>query len=94
MAGLSGGPLAARIRTALTLYVFGVLGAFLMAVPWTPIWDHATLAFAQYPLGPWIRSGWVRGAVTGLGALDVLVALQEAGLLWQSLRGGRIDPGT
>ena len=47
---------------------------------------------AQYALGPWVRSGWVKGAVSGLGALDLLVALQEAGILWQSLRSGRMDP--
>jgi hypothetical protein len=90
---LSGGPLAARIRTVLLAYVFGVLGAFLLAVPWSPLWDYATLSVAQYAVGPWVRSGWVRGAVSGLGALDLFVALQEAGLLWQSLRGGRVDAG-
>src|SRR5262245_43107517 len=52
MALLSGGPLAARIRTALLAYVFGVLGAFLLAVPWSPLWDYATLAVAQYTVGP------------------------------------------
>jgi len=90
---LSGGPLPARIRTALLAYVFGVLGAFLLAAPWSPLWDFATLSVAQYALGPWVRSGWVRGAVSGLGALDLWVALQEAGILWQSLRGGGLPPG-
>ena len=83
-----------RIRTALSLYAFGVLGAFLLAVPWSPIWDHATLSVAPYALGAWVRSGWLRGAVSGLGALDLLVAVQEAGVLWQGLRGGRTDPGS
>jgi hypothetical protein len=89
---LSGGPLAARIRTALTLYVFGVLGAFLLAVPWSPLWDHATLFVAQYAFGSWVRSGWVKGLVSGVGALDLWVAVQEAGILWQGLRGGPTGP--
>ena len=84
--------MAARIRTALLAYIFGVLGAFLLAVPWSPLWDYATLSVAQYPMGPWVRSGWIKGAVSGLGALDLLVALQEAGILWQSMRSGRLDP--
>jgi hypothetical protein len=85
--------LAARIRTVLLAYVFGILGAFLLAVPWSPLWDDATLSVAQYAVGPWVRSGWVKGAVSGLGALDLFVALQEAGILWLSLRGGRVDAG-
>ena len=85
--------MAARIRTVLLAYVFGVLGAFLLAVPWSPLWDYATLSVAQYAVGPWVRSGWVKGAVSGLGALDLFVALQEAGIFWLSLRGGRVDAG-
>ena len=77
--------MAARIRTALTFYLFVVLGAFLVAVPWTALWDHATLALVPTPLGGWARSGWIKGAVTGVGALDLLVAWQEAGALWRSL---------
>ena len=82
----------ARIRTALLAYVFGVLGAFLLAAPWSPLWDYATLSVAQYAFGPWVRSGWTKGLVSGVGALDRWVALQEAGVLWQGLRGGRTDP--
>lgn len=84
--------MAARIRTALTLYVFGVLGAFLLAVPWSPLWDYATLSVAQYAVGPWVRNGWAKGLVSGVGALDLWVALQEAGILWEGLRRGRTDP--
>ena len=85
MPNLSGGPLPARIRTALLAYVFGVLGAFLLAAPWSPLWDYATLSVAQYAFGPWVRSGWVRGAVSGLGALDLLTATREAGALLRSV---------
>lgn len=84
--------MAARIRTVFSVYVFGVLGAFLLAVPWSPLWDYATLSVAQYSLGPWVRNGWIKGAVSGLGALDLWVAMQEAGILWQALRSRRTDP--
>jgi len=78
--------LAVRIQTVLTIYVFAVLGVFLLFVPGTSIWDQVTLVFLPPGLGSWARSGWVRGAVSGLGALDLIAAAQEAGVLWRSLR--------
>ena len=78
--------MADSLRTALRLYVFGVIGIFLLVAPWTPVWDQATLALAPSELGGWVRSGWLRGIVSGLGTLDLIVAAAEAGLLWRPLR--------
>jgi len=75
-----------RLQIAINLYTFSVLGIFLAAVPWTPMWEQATLAFGSDVLCAWVRSGWARGAVSGLGALDLLVAAQEACVLWRSFR--------
>lgn len=75
-----------RIRTAMIVYAFAVLGVFLMAVPWTSVWDQATLVLLPTVPGGWVRSGWIRGAISGLGALDLLAAAEEAGALWQSMR--------
>jgi len=83
----SEGELAERLHTALRLYLFALLGLFLLVVPWTPIWDQATLPWIPARIGLWLRSGWVRGLVSGLGALDLLVAAREAGGLWKLLRG-------
>jgi len=79
----------ARIQTAMALYAFGVLGLFLLAVPWTSVWDQVTLALLPKALGGWVRSGWVRGAVSGLGALDLVAAAREARALWRELRPRR-----
>jgi hypothetical protein len=78
--------LDSRIRSALALYAFAVLGLFLLVAPWTPIWTRATIALAPTPAGPWIGSGWVRGLVSGLGALDLAVALQVLRELWSRMR--------
>lgn len=75
-----------RIRPALTAYVFGVLGVFLVAAPWTAIWDHGTQFLLPGGAAVWARSAWVRGAVSGLGILDLVVAAGEAGVLWRALR--------
>jgi hypothetical protein len=66
----------------MSLYVFASLGVFLLVAPWSPVWDYATGALL--PPGPaaaFLKSGFARGAVSGLGALDLLVAIQEAGYL-------------
>lgn len=79
-----------NLLTVLALYGFIVLGVFLLAAPWTPVWERATIGLTPTAVGPWIGSGWVRGLVSGLGALDLLVALQIGGELWRHLssRGG------
>jgi hypothetical protein len=60
------------------VYAFAALGVFLIAVPWSPVWDSATAAYLPTVAGPWLRSGFVRGFVTGLGGLNVLAAWSEA----------------
>ena len=77
------------LRTVAVLYVLGLLGVFLMTVPWTPVWDRATLAFVPTALGGWVRSGWFRGLVCGLGAIDLAAAADEASNLWRSMRDAR-----
>ena len=75
-----------RIRTALSLYSFAVLGFFLLVAPWTAVWEQATAFLLPSALGSWVTSGWVRGAVSGLGALDLLVAGQAGLQLWRGAR--------
>ena len=78
-----------RITAALALYAFLILGVFLLVVPWTPVWHSATLLLAPTRWSQWIRGGAVRGLVSGLGALDLIVAIQLAMELWRGAQGGR-----
>jgi len=70
--------LASRLQTALVVYAFAALGVFLLAVPWSPMWDRATASFLPTPAGPWLRSGFIRGLCSGLGALNLAAAFGEA----------------
>jgi len=70
--------LPSRLQIALQVYAFAALGVFLLAVPWSPFWDSATAAYLPTAIGPWVRSGFIRGFISGLGGLNVAVACLEA----------------
>jgi hypothetical protein len=57
----------------LTLDVF-LLGVLLILIPWLTVWDH-NFFLDKFPgLIPFLLHPSLRGAVTGLGALDVMLA--------------------
>ena len=61
------------LHVLLALDVF-LLGVLLILVPWLGYWDH-NFFLDKYPeLVPFLLHPSVRGAVTGLGALDVVLA--------------------
>ena len=61
------------LHVLLTLDVF-LLGVLLLLVPWLGFWDH-NFFLDKYPgLIPILLHPSVRGAVTGLGALDIVLA--------------------
>ena len=78
----------------LSLYAFAVLGLFLLVAPWTPVWTQATYALLPERVGRWVLTGWVRGVVSGLGALDLVIALQVGGEIWRSFRVAQQPAGT
>ena len=64
-----------HVLLALDIFLLGVL---LILVPWLGYWDH-NFFLDKYPeLIPVLLHPSMRGAVTGLGALDILLA---AGML-------------
>jgi len=77
-----------RLRSALSLYAFTVLGIFLLFAPWTPVWGKAAHALLPAALESWVQRGWLRGVVSALGALDLVVAVQVGRELWHSMRTG------
>jgi hypothetical protein len=61
------------LHVLLTLDIF-LLGVLLILVPWLGYWDH-NFFLDKYPeLIPVLLHPSMRGAVTGLGALDILLA--------------------
>lgn len=67
-------------RTFLIIFVLLCIeiGIVLVAVPWRPVWSDNGL-LTNYPnLRTFLRLGFVRGAVTGIGLLDIWIGIWEA----------------
>lgn len=78
-----------RLLTAILVYLFAALGVFLVVAPWSPFWETSTAGYLPTRLGPWLRSGFVRGLITGMGVLNLSAAWSEArSLLWPAAADG------
>ena len=67
-------PVDSTLKNSIVLYVFLVLGLFLAVAPWTPVWYEATVLLLSTRFGAVAQQGWVRGLVSAIGILDLLVA--------------------
>ena len=76
--------LARLIRVLCTLFLFEV-GVVLLFLPWFGLWDR-NYFLGHYPsLRPFMLHPSVRGVITGLGVLDIVVA---AGMLRRQTPAG------
>lgn len=63
------------LRTALFLEI----GLALLVVPWSAYWDRNYFAELVPPLRFLITNNFVRGAISGLGVLNIAAAVGEIG---------------
>ena len=81
--------MTSRLQAACLVYAFAAMGVFLLVAPWSPVWEASTAGYLPTAAGPWLRSGFVRGLVSGLGALNLAAAWSEArSLLWPTAGDG------
>jgi hypothetical protein len=73
------------LAVAFILFCFEI-GLFLMFVPWSALWEHNLLLVYSFTLRGFLLNNFVRGAVSGLGAVDVLLGLSELSRFWKSLK--------
>jgi hypothetical protein len=65
-----------RVLRWIVLLIWIELGFVLILVPWSEVWEMNYFLF-QYPaLGFLLKNFFFRGAVSGLGIMNVLMALQ------------------
>jgi len=75
-----------RVAALIQFYLFAVLGVFLVAVPWTELWNQAVAALGQTSIADGLGEGWVRGLVSGVGVLDLILAARDGRALLASPR--------
>jgi hypothetical protein len=65
-----------RIARIFVLLLWLVLGLALILVPWSDIWETNYFLY-QYPaLGLFLKNPFLRGAISGLGFMNVLLSLE------------------
>jgi hypothetical protein len=61
------------------LVVFCIeLGMLLAILPWTRVWTENSLLVTYPAMGVFLHNNFARGAITGLGLLDVWIGIWEA----------------
>ena len=62
------------------------VGVFLVVVPWSQLWEHNVLLAYSFQLRGLLLNNFFRGAVSGLGVVDLALGFSELGRFWKSLR--------
>ncbi len=68
----------ARLFLVEFIFVCLVIGILLIAAPWTLLWSNNSLVAGSPRLREFLMNDFVRGMVSGLGLVDVWVAIAEA----------------
>jgi hypothetical protein len=61
-------------------------------IPWSTFWDHNALLEAIPAVYDWTRNEFVRGAMSGLGVLNIGAGLAELAGAWAARRRGDGEP--
>jgi len=73
------------LAVAFILFCFEI-GLFLVFVPWSALWENNVLLTYSILLRGLLLNNFVRGAVSGLGVVDVVLGLSELGRFWKSIK--------
>ena len=69
------------------------VGFVLLVVPWSSYWDRNFFSQAWPPLHAVLTSNYVRGAISGLGIVNVLAAVGEIAEIFDGRPGSaRVTP--
>jgi hypothetical protein len=65
------------LRRLLLVAYFIEVGLLLVLVPWSPFWERNYFVYALPILDEIIRNNYVRGGVSGLGVVNLLMGFSE-----------------
>ena len=69
---------------------FVEVGLLLLIIPWSAFWDRNSLLEAVPAVHALTRSPYVRGAISGLGAVNLGAGVAEAWGAWAARRRGQV----
>src|SRR5947208_14055937 len=72
------------IRRLVYVAFFLEVGLLLIVLPWSAFWEHNYFAAAWPALQPIVTNNFVRGAVTGLGLVNLFVGFADLALVFAS----------
>ena len=65
------------MKRLLVVAFFFEMGFVLIVIPWSAFWDRNYFAQAAPALGTLVTNNFFRGAVSGLGVINVLAGLAD-----------------
>lgn len=66
--------LSDRLFRVVVAFAWFDLGLVILLLPWSHVWESNSL-LTRYPvLIPFMLSGYMRGAISGIGLLDMIMA--------------------
>ena len=65
-----------RLLRVVLLLLWLELGLILIFVPWLPFWDANYFVYRYPALGIVVNSSYIRGAISGLGLVNVFLSLE------------------
>ncbi len=63
-------------------------GLFFTVVPWTRIWTFNSLLHQHITIGLWADNPFVRGFVSGVGVIHIIIGVRDIVLITRRRRGG------
>lgn len=69
---------ARRLMLIVEVIFFVELGMLLVVLPWTPLWTDNALLASHYSLRELLSAGWLRGAITGIGLINIWIGIWDA----------------
>lgn len=78
------------IRRLVYVAFFLEVGLLLVVVPWSGLWDRNYFALTWPALRPFLSNHFVRGAITGLGVVNLVAGCADLTLVFAT-RGPRVD---
>jgi hypothetical protein len=77
------------LQSALYVVYFFLVGVFLLCLPWMPIWENNYILYLYPRWRPLVANDFFKGAVLGLGIVNILIGIQEIIRIGKNLRERR-----